>query len=387
MKNKPEIEKLLQKFILNQCTTEEIEEVILFFQDKDSISDFPKVDQVLPLIDQEGEPMPENSTKRIYQEILKTKKEQERSRRRKKNIPWGAVAAVLVVGLILAGLYFQNLTSGAVLIPAEEDITLKMNNGTLEVLEPETLMQVTDAQGNVVASLQGNQLLYHSNTTSPIVPEYNTITVPYGKKFELGLADGTSVHLNSGTSLRYPTAFAEGEKRQVYLTGEAYFEVARDVTRPFIVNAEELKVQVLGTQFNVSAYPEDESADVVLVEGSVGMFVEGEDFSDSGNKPLEPGYLGSYHKGQQLFSKEEVISGIYTSWIEGELVFRNAAFENILKKLERHYNIKIINERKELNQITFNANFGDEPIERVLEFFSRIYKIEYTVEDNQVIIQ
>ena len=126
---------------------------------------------------------------------------------------------------------------------------------------------------------------------------YNTLKIPYGKKFEVQLSDGTIVHLNAGTSLRYPVQFVKNQSRQVYLTGEAFFEVSKDKAHPFTVNTQEVNVEVLGTKFNVNSYTEDVSTDVVLVEGKVSLY---KDKKTAENQVyLTPGLKGSNIKGQQ----------------------------------------------------------------------------------------
>ena len=213
---------------------------------------------------------------------------------------------------------------------------------------------------------------------------YNTLTVPYGKRFEIKLSDGTNVHLNAGTSLKYPVKFFKGENRQVFLNGEAFFDVTSDKNHPFIVNAESLNVEVFGTEFNVSAYPEDSTTDVVLVEGSVGLYNENETLKDG--VTIVPGTKGSHEKKQNNISTEKVNIEIYTQWMQGGLVFRNSTFENISKKLERHYNVKIINNNEHLNKEVFNASFKQESIDIVLSYFSDSYNIEYTIQENTIYI-
>lgn len=141
----------------------------------------------------------------------------------------------------------------------------------------------------------------------------------------------------------FPSSIVD-EKRQVYLDGEAYFDVVHNATNPFIVKANDLNIKVYGTSFNVSNYGEDIYSDVVLVEGSVGMY--------SGNPSneirLSPGEKGSFSKKDRIIDKRVVPTTLYTSWINGELVFRNATFESIVKKLERHYNVKINNQKASL---------------------------------------
>ncbi|UGU15471.1 DUF4974 domain-containing protein [Sinomicrobium kalidii] len=297
-------------------------------------------------------------------------------------------AAILV--LLALGFFYQqgyfSPRSDDVLVPREEAVTLQLDNGKIEIIDTETSQNVTDARGNLVGKQNKNQITYTPNAITGSMA-YNTLTVPYGKRFEVILSDGTSVRLNAGTSLKYPTHFQEGEHRQVFLNGEAFFEVAKDAERPFIVNADDLNVRVLGTRFNVAIYPEDEATDVVLVEGAVGLYTEDENFNPDKNTVLSPGHIAVFNRKEKTISTKEVVTRVYTSWTKGELVFRNMPLESILKKLERHYNITIINNNTELAQKEFNASFGREPIEKVLEYFKISYGITYKIEDNKVIIE
>ena len=171
--------------------------------------------------------------------------------------------------------------------------------------------------------------------------------------------------------------FLTGKTRQVFLKGEAYFDVAKDEKHPFVVNADHLNVEVLGTQFNFSSYPEDIETDVVLVEGSVNLYSTS---NKNNNVLLKPGFKGSLHKKTtDTIATNPVITSIYTSWINGELVFRNITFGNILKKMERHYNVDIVNNNTQLSDEKFNASFRNEPIEKILEYFKITYNINYTI--------
>ncbi|MGK4568546.1 FecR family protein [Flavobacterium sp. 3HN19-14] len=127
------------------------------------------------------------------------------------------------------------------------------------------------------------------------------------------MSDGTVIHLNSGTTLRYPVKFIAGENRQVFLDGEAYFDVAKDKAHPFIVNADKLNVRVLGTHFNVTNYPEDDQTDVVLVEGSVGLYGSNTTFDATKNTVLKPGYKGSFNKNTSSINTKPVVTDFYTS--------------------------------------------------------------------------
>ena len=216
---------------------------------------------------------------------------------------------------------------------------------------------------------------------------YNTLKVPYGKRFDVVLSDGTHVFLNSGTSLRYPVQFLKGFDRTVFLTGEAYFDVAKDKEHPFTVHADELDIEVLGTKFNVSHYPEDTNINTVLVEGSVELHTKEGDRQHKEGTLLKPGFKAEWRKAGNDIAIEKVDTEIYTAWVQGKLVFRNTPFRKIRQALERKYNVTIKNRNKDLDGQLFDATFDIETIEEVLESFNKSYAIKYRIEDNEVIIQ
>ncbi|WP_162623227.1 FecR family protein [Confluentibacter sediminis] len=323
----------------------------------------------------------DDSKKQLLELIDKEKKEY----RLRKYVNVFKYAAVVIIFLGIGYLYQLGCFTKTpeVIIPSDS-ITLKLENGNVEVLSEDGTSQILDANGSVVGSQKGKQLVYdNDNVMEKLV--YNTLTVPYGKRFEVKLSDGTKVYLNAGTSLKYPVKFIGGNKRQVFLTGEAFFDVAHDVTHPFIVNMENLNVEVLGTEFNVSAYSEDLTTDVVLIKGSVNLYTNGKTLNEG--LRIEPGIKGALNRKLGSITSEAVDTSIYTSWMEGDLVFRNMSFENIVKKLERYYNMKIIIVNKQLNNEIFNATFKDEPpIQDVLNSFGKSYGISHTIKDNAIFI-
>lgn len=315
------------------------------------------------------------------------------SKKPKARIPYTIFkyAAVAVLFLGIAYFYHQSfLTSDLknTTTPNEESITLELENGSMEIISEGVITQIVNTDGKVIGQQNGNRLIYNKTEGDSDELVYNQLTVPYGKRFELELSDGTTAYLNAGSSLKYPVKFLKGESRQVYLTGEAFLDVAKNVDQPFIINTGELNIRVLGTQFNVSTYPEDETSEVVLVEGSVGLYSGNEDYQVEQSTVLKPGFKGSFNKKNGEMTTKPVITSIYTSWMNGELVFRNMTFGNILKKLERHYNVIIINKNIMLSDKVFNANFGKEPIQNVLEELKNNYGIRYEISDaNKIIIE
>ncbi len=292
-------------------------------------------------------------------------------------------AAIIITFLSISYLYQKgHFTTTPEISDPGENITLQLDNGTIKIINEDGTSKVYDAKGNVISHHEKSKMVYN-NTSQKDKLEYNTLTIPYGKRFEIVLSDGTNVHLNAGSSLKYPVAFIAGQNRQVFLNGEAYFDVTKDTQHPFIVSANNLNINVLGTQFNVSGYPEDSETDVVLVEGSVNLAIK-----ENTETPilLKPGFKARYNKSDTSISTSPVITSVYTSWIHGDLVFRNLTFNNLLKKLERHYNVEIISSNTELAHEKFNASFRKEPIENILEYFKITYGINYTITHTKILI-
>lgn len=227
-----------------------------------------------------------------------------------------------------------------------------------------------------------------SNNTKNETLVYNELYVPYGKRLQVILSDGTHVHVNAGTTLKYPIRFIEGKERKVFLEGgEAFFDVTKDEKNAFIVNVNKQNIKVLGTRFNVSSYPEDEINHVVLVEGSVSLYENSKAHNDDEAILLEPGFKAGWNTKHNNILISEVDTSTYTGWIEGKLIFKNIPFKSIRKKLERFYNVTIINNNKVLDNNTYNAVFDVETIDQVLETLNENYPIEYVIENNQIIIK
>ncbi|NNG09587.1 MAG: DUF4974 domain-containing protein, partial [Arenibacter sp.] len=267
-----------------------------------------------------------------------------------------------------------------------EEVNLQLGNGKLEIIKETGSTNILDRDGNVIA-VQTDDKIKYQPTTNPKEIQYNELNVPYGKKFELELADGTIVYVNSGSVLRYPTSFSASKSRQVSLKGEAFFRVAEDKEHPFIVNSGSVNVRVLGTEFNVSAYNEDLETSTVLVSGSVQLYDSLSVDKQQTKVQLVPGEMGTWSKNQQNFKKDKVDTSIYTSWVQGKLIFRDIPFKQIRRQLERSYNVTIVNTDTALDKNTFSANFEEETIEEILEILDRTYGIEYTIKENQIIIK
>jgi len=299
--------------------------------------------------------------------------------------------ASIVVFMIAIGYYFQNdfisKKDSHFVEPKVELITLELDNGNIQVISEDGTSTIVDANGNLVGSQQGDKLIYNDTTNTEQL-RYNTLRVPYGKRFDIRLSDGTNVFLNSGSSIRFPIKFIKGKDRKVFLSGEAFFDVTKDTKHPFIVEAQELNVAVLGTKFNVSTYIEDPHIEVVLVEGAVELDKHNNLDAQEKSVILEPGFNGVFNKKEKTISTSKVNTSLYTSWMTGNVVFRNMPFDDITKKLERIYNVSIKINNQQLAQENFNASIETEKesIEEVLNYFSKIYEIKFEIINNEIII-
>lgn len=377
-------ERLIVKFITNQASKDEIETLTEWLKkEKNQIvfKDFVKTNYA---VDTAMYSFDSTEVKKQLRERIQKEKKVFQKRRFSSYYKYAAIFI-----LVLGGFYFYQNSNlfhhkENVVVPRQDDIVLQLGNESAETIDISESRNLTDKDGKIIGKQEKNRLVY-SKTYGEGELVYNTLKIPYGKKFEVQLSDGTIVYLNAGTSLRYPVQFVKNQSRQVYLTGEAFFEVAKDKVHPFTVNAQEVNVEVLGTKFNVNSYREDASTDVVLVEGKVSLY---KDKKTTENQVyLTPGLKGSNVKGQQKITTETVNTDYYTAWIKGSLVFKNASFNDIIKKLERHYNVTFINKNKMLGKEIFNARFDNEPIEVVLKYFSDSYAIDYKINEDQITIK
>lgn len=376
-------ERLIVKYLKNEADLEELEALAQLLNDPEYEQLFRDLVKTNYAIDYT---MNTYDTTQLKKDVLRKIRHDKNPFYRFGKQPYLKYAAILILFLGLAYVYQQNIFSEQAerIIPKEEAITLEREDGMIEVINTLATKTLKDTRGNLIGQQNKAQLAYSKEAKIENLV-YNSLKVPYGKRFELLLSDGTKIRLNAGTSITYPVKFIKGYDRQVYLTGEAYFEVAKDSLHPFMANTEELIINVVGTKFNVSAYPEDDISNVVLVEGLVDLHIQ--EGTENKTVSLSPGLKATLHRPSKSISTENVNTSLYTAWLQDGLVFRNMPFKNILKKLERHYNIRMVNTNEALGNEVFNASFNKESIEKVLSYFSDSYDIEYRIKDNTIYIE
>lgn len=234
--------------------------------------------------------------------------------------------------------------------------------------------------GNVKASQQFNTIRYDSvkSETKPVI---HRIKVPRGGEFTLNLADGTTVQLNSGSEITYPVPF-DSDMRSVTLTGEAYFSVKTNKQIPFTVACpQNITVTVLGTKFNIQAYPDDNKLFTTLAEGSIVI-------SDSiCSRLLEPKQQAICTSGK-IISVHEVDVNRFTAWTTGRFVFEEESLLSIMERLERWYDVKVTFEDPSLKNVLFTGNISRyENIDQILDKIYKLDEVYFIVDQKDVLVK
>jgi ferric-dicitrate binding protein FerR (iron transport regulator) len=263
-----------------------------------------------------------------------------------------------------------------------------------EVIKTQSRVQRISAQVNQFAKyaailfffLSFSFLSYYYFTEENSKDEFCMISVPKGNKSEIILPDGSKIWLNNNSKLIYPKKFNKSERR-VDLIGEAYFEIKKNVKVPFIVKTSDVSIKVLGTKFNVSAYPNDKYIETTLISGKVTV--------QSNEAPeivttLNPGESMTFDKISNHTAISRIDTKFYTYWMKGEFVFKDEKFETLAKRIERIYNVEIIFEDQTLKEKTYTGDFRvDDNIYSILEIFKRSTSvpIEYITDRNKITIR
>lgn len=305
---------------------------------------------------------------------------------------WYRYAAVLLIPLSLLGIYFWlGQTTGPVRVNTGTDINfgkpvLMMADGREVILEQRN----GRIEGSSETGIQ-NDSLSGLNYTGAKLQEnvatdeevYNTLSIPVGGFYQLSLSDGTKVWLNSMTELRFPVTFMR-EERKVYLTGEAYFEVAHNSNHPFfVVTKEGMEVKVYGTEFNMNTYQEG-GVQTVLVQGKVGIRVN----ATGQESMLAPNQLAEYTKKTGMIRVKEVDPYKYIAWKDGEFVFERETIEEIMKRLRRWYDVEVFYENELLKQKRFTGVISRyKNIEQVLHLIEGLATLRFEVKGNKVTVK
>lgn len=229
--------------------------------------------------------------------------------------------------------------------PGGNKATLKLANNRVIVLDQVKNGVLVDIGNMLVKKNQNGQLVFEAKSTTEnntAATGENILTTPAGGQYEVLLADGSKVWLNASSSLKFPTVFS-GKERNVELTGEGYFEISKSKDQPFIVNAKAMKIEVLGTHFNINAYPDEQSSATTLIEGSIR-------FSYLTNTVLLKPNEQAKVKNQSFKINKNIDVQEVLAWKEGYFIFDNEEIHSVMRKLARWYNVRVEYEDPSVNE-------------------------------------
>lgn len=288
---------------------------------------------------------------------------------------WTAYAAMFILPLMLGYFLIRNssvtnenpdVNTAGVIRPGTAKATLTLADGSVVDLDKAKKFEFQEKNGTKI-NKDSSVLNYKNDGVSRKTEEvvYNKIEIPRGGEYSLVLSDGSVVHLNAMSSLRFPVNFA-GDKREVELQGEAYFEVKKG-TKPFVVKTKEMSVEVLGTVFNVSCYADDHVSRTTLVKGSVRVYpVNGQEAV-----VLEPSQQANFYKNANLLSVRDVDITSYIAWKSGLFNFKDWRLEDIMLYLARWYDIDVFYQNEAIKEMKFGCSinrYGEiAPILQLLE--------------------
>ena len=331
--------------------------------------------------------------------FVKTEEEEERgwrqlqqkarSGRSVRKIKWFTYAAAIVLILSVGGVFYFSgdkeqteilpIAKNEVQVPGSRAVLI-LPDGRKVDLENEVLRSDL-AQSDSLLLVSARSLKYRDIDSPDTTEIFHTLEIPRGGEYLLTLSDGTMIYLNSESTLSFPVKF-QGKERKVYLTGEAYFKVAKNTEHPFVVTAGELEVLVTGTTFGVRAYKDEKDIQTTLESGQVTVRVEGKSVKLVPNKQV------LFNKSTMGLEVRDVDVDLYLAWVDGRLVYDNCPLEKILTDLGRWYNIDVFYSRDELRSYQFSLNMKKhEEFTQVLELIGKTGEVQFEIKDNTVIVK
>lgn len=292
------------------------------------------------------------------------------------------VACVLGAGAmwyVYRGIGREDVPVVAEIVPGGMQAMLVLSSGERVALDGSE-RQLREANGMSVHVDADGAVRYAGNGEIGSGELYHVMMTPRGGEYSIVLADSTKVYLNAGTELRYPLCFS-GERREVYLKGEAYFEVKRDEERPFVVHAGGADVTVYGTCFNVNNYAQDR-VETVLVEGKVGMSDGREEVR------LAPGQKGTFAADKPGIRVEEVEVYAYVAWKDGNFVFDNERLEEIMEELARWYNVEVFYAREGVKEERLSGDMKRyKDVRSLLYYFEQISDVRFEIKERTIVVK
>lgn len=298
-------------------------------------------------------------------------------------------AAVIVVPLLLGVYWLQQERMGEQsqmtmhktgIVPGECKATLITAQGKAITLLPSAEEDI-HVQENFVVRNGQKGIVYQNTKKETTTLQYNTLKTPRGGEYTVTLSDGTRVYLNAASKLKYPVQF-DSKRREVYLSGEAYFEVTKDMNRPFYVVTDAVRVKVYGTEFNVNTNGIG-GTQTTLVSGKVGIWGRG----SVQEYIMKPSQLAEFGDNGEFKGIRDVDVKTYTAWKEGFFVFEDEGLEGILNRLSRWYDVDIFYSNEKVKTYHFTGHMEKyENIETILNAISKMVGVHFTIKEKTIIV-
>lgn len=304
-------------------------------------------------------------------------------------IKYASVAALIIC--LGAGIYFASVLGKKTSIgtgyanhdiaPGGNKAVLVLADGRKIILDDKTKGEIAKQSGVTITKTADGQLVYTISKVTSVDPNtYNSIITPRGGQYQISLPDGTKVWLNASSSLKFPAAFA-GNERKVELTGEAYFEVAKNKDLPFRVITALQEVEVLGTHFNINSYSNEFSTITALFEGSIKVSARSSQLSTL----LKPGQQSMMNTDGLGISPVDIDDAL--AWKNGLFVFNNEELESIMRKVSRWYDVDIVYKNDEIRHDVFGGSvsrFGN--VSEILRMLEITGNVRFKIEENRILV-
>lgn len=377
---KKDIKKVLDKVSAGTATPQE-EQAAKYWLHYFSKDDIPELSE--DELNQE--------TEAIYKSLMKEKVPVKVNR-----LWYQAVAAACLLMVVGAGLFYyrqhnpevKQVTASNIVpndvAPAKNTATLTLADGKKITLADAPIGLIAEQRNVSIFKTADGKLIYKSKplkaSETPFLgnPELNIISTARGQQYQVILPDGSKIWLNAASSFTFPATFVSLKQRKVELTGEAYFEVAKDKSHPFIVKTDKQEVEVLGTHFNVNSYSDEEATKTTLLEGSVKVSNSNE------QKILRPGQESLLAKSSLVIRNADTQEAV--AWKNGDFIFNNEDFGSILRQVARWYNVEIIDNGNHENLHLSGTVSRSKNISAVLKALEITGKVKFKIDGNRVIV-
>jgi len=400
--NKDKLERLLQQYFNNTITDTDCIVLLDYLRNNDPDEIAKTIDERLLTLE-EGPEFNRFQAKKVLERIKSDARFINQAAETEDSKPvnkwyngWIRVAAILIF-FSAVGFYFlfnrygkvtdQNnlaVVKSSEILPGSTKATLTLANGKVISLDNAADGMLTKSGRTVVNKAHNEGLVYNTladnnKIAANIDTVYNTLTTPRGGEYKVKLPDGTNVWLNSSSSLSYPVEFS-GNERRVKLTGEAYFEVAKNKDKPFYVCANNVCVKVLGTHFNISAYNDDAEFTTTLLEGSVLVT------KNSKQRLLKPSQQAVVKNNTDLINVSDASINQVMAWRNGYFVFNDDNISTIMKKLSRWYDVDI-EYRGNFENLRFGGTFyRSKGITELLNNLEKIGNVHFKITGRRIIV-